>query len=105
MLVLHFDCPENLAREHFLTRKLAGREKDDERMFEKRYKEFAASNPSIIEHYQSRNLILEVGLVVFVAFQCSKLGQIDTSGQTEVSYQELIGTVKDTDKWGSLVGA
>ncbi|KAH8722380.1 P-loop containing nucleoside triphosphate hydrolase protein [Phaeosphaeriaceae sp. PMI808] len=88
VLVLHFDCPEHLAQERFLTRKLAGRETDDEQLFQKRYKEFSASNPIIIKHYQTRDLVLG----------------IDTSGKTEVSYQKLMNALRDTKNWERLVG-
>ncbi|KAF2789849.1 P-loop containing nucleoside triphosphate hydrolase protein [Melanomma pulvis-pyrius CBS 109.77] len=85
-LVLFFDCPEQIAEKRFLTRMLTGREADDEQTFRKRYQEFSRLNPSIVEHYRTRGIVLE----------------IDTSGETEVSYQRLISALKGTGAWRSL---
>lgn len=59
-MVLFFNCPEHVAMERFITRKLAGREKDDGEMFTKRYREFKDLNPDIVEHYRKRGILVEV---------------------------------------------
>ncbi|PVH91016.1 P-loop containing nucleoside triphosphate hydrolase protein, partial [Periconia macrospinosa] len=61
VLVLFFDCPEEVAKKRFLTRKLVGREADDDWTFRKRYQEFTKLNPSIVEYYRTRGVLLAVG--------------------------------------------
>lgn len=89
ILVLLFDCPESSAQARFLTRKLAGREADDDQTFRKRYNEFNQLNPQIVEHYKAEGSLVE----------------IDTSGETEVSYQKLMQALKDTKQWRLLATA
>lgn len=60
-LVLFFHCPEEIAEQRFLTRNLLGRETDDRKTFRKRYQEFTKLNPVIVEAYQRRGILLEVG--------------------------------------------
>jgi adenylate kinase family enzyme len=64
LLVLFFDCPKDTAQRRFLTRRLAGREGDDERTFQKRYQEFTKLNPEIAEMYRRRGILLEVRYMV-----------------------------------------
>lgn len=61
-LVLFFSCPEQIALDRFLTRRLAGRETDDHAMFTKRFQEFEKLNPEIVEHYRAQGILLEVVL-------------------------------------------
>ncbi|KAH5488612.1 hypothetical protein HBI52_232980 [Parastagonospora nodorum] len=88
IMVLFFNCPEQVAMNRFLTRKLAGREKDDGEMFTKRFQEFDKLNPDIVEHYRKRGLLLEV----------------DTSGETMTSFQMLKSALEKTSVWSLLTG-
>lgn len=65
MLVLFFDCPEKVAEQRFLTRKLTGRETDDGQKFRKRYQEFTELNSDIVENYQTKDILLKVRLVSY----------------------------------------
>ena len=65
MLVLFFDCPEKVAEQRFLTRKLTGRETDDGQTFRKRYQEFTELNSNIVENYQTKDILLKVRLVSY----------------------------------------
>ena len=79
-LVLFFNCREEVAKNRFLTRKLPGREADDAVVFQKRYDEFTAENSKVIKMYQERNLLIEV----------------DTNGETDISYTTLSNSLHDT---------
>lgn len=59
-MVLYFDCPEAIARERVLNRKVTGRANDTEAMFAKRYAEFAKENPAIEEHFRSKGKLIHV---------------------------------------------
>ncbi|KAF1842324.1 P-loop containing nucleoside triphosphate hydrolase protein, partial [Cucurbitaria berberidis CBS 394.84] len=89
ILVMLFDCPEELALERFLARKLAGREKDDEQMFKKRYQEFNVSNPSIVDHYREKGLLLEVGSVAYATCSCSNAGRSIRAGRLTYHMRSL----------------
>ncbi|OCL04021.1 P-loop containing nucleoside triphosphate hydrolase protein, partial [Glonium stellatum] len=65
-LVLFFDCPEHIAEKRFLSRRLAGREADDDQTFKKRYREFSELNLSIVENYHAKGILLKVSLVNYV---------------------------------------
>ncbi|KAF2154162.1 P-loop containing nucleoside triphosphate hydrolase protein [Myriangium duriaei CBS 260.36] len=88
MLVLFFDCPEHLARQRFLTRKLPGREADDDQLFTKRYREFADLNSEIVEDYKVKGVLLA----------------IDTSGETDTSYQRLLEALRVRKEWNAIKG-
>lgn len=51
-LVIFFQCPQEKARQRYLSRKLPGRLLDDEKMFAKRFEEFERENPDILHFYQ-----------------------------------------------------
>ena len=54
------DCPENIAKERYLTRKLPGRLEDDEALFDKRYGEYKKLNPEVAEYFRREGMMLEV---------------------------------------------
>lgn len=85
-LILFFDCPEDLARERVITRKL-GRFGDTVEIFDKRYSEFRESNPPILSHYARPE---------------GRLITIDTSGATEESYQKLQAALGSSEEWAAL---
>jgi adenylate kinase family enzyme len=58
---LFFNCPEEIAKERYLTRKLAGRENDTIDLFMKRHREFEALNAPVVKEYQKRGILLIVG--------------------------------------------
>lgn len=95
MAVLLFDCDEKTAERRFLTRKLPGRESDDASLFTRRYREFAVENAQITSVYQERDLLITVSLASIVCSYTKRL-QIDTSGETKVSYEKLLVGLKAT---------
>ncbi|KAG9194912.1 UMP-CMP kinase [Alternaria panax] len=94
-LVLFFNCREEVAKNRFLTRKLPGRERDDAVIFQKRYDEFAMENSKILKMYQERDLLVEVMSIVYFLFMLNS-GQIDTNGETEISYKALVNSLSNT---------
>lgn len=52
-LVIFFQCPQETARQRYLSRKLPDRLLDDEKMFVKRFEQFDRENPDILHYYQS----------------------------------------------------
>lgn len=69
--------------QRYLTRNLEGREADDEAMFEKRYKEYVQENEEIICEYRERGLLVEV----------------DTSTETQESWEKLCTRLEKDIKW------
>ncbi|KAB8231210.1 P-loop containing nucleoside triphosphate hydrolase protein [Aspergillus alliaceus] len=72
-LVLFFDCPGEIAKQRFLTRRIPGRN-DDGPTFDARYRHYVSQNAMIVDHYDSRGLLLKV----------------DTGGDIDSSYAKLL---------------
>lgn len=87
MLVLFFNCPKEIAKQRYLTRNLEGREADDEAMFEKRYEEYVQENEGIVREYRERELLVEV----------------DTSKETEESWEKLYNRLEKDIKWKEVI--
>lgn len=87
MLVLFFNCPKEIAKQRYLTRNLEGREADDEAMFEKRYEEYVQENEGIVREYRERELLVEV----------------DTSKETEESWEKLYNRLEKDIKWTEVI--
>jgi len=85
VLVLSFDCPKSIAKGRYLSRKLKGREGDDEAMFEKRYNEFEK---------EKEGIVFEEGI----------LAKIDTGEETEYSWRELRTKIEGSEVWRELMG-
>lgn len=77
-IVLFFDCPKEIAEERVIARRV-GRSGDDRETFRKRYKEFTQLNPPILTHYAAQD----------------KLIRIDTSGDVEASYADLVSALRN----------
>lgn len=56
-LVISFQCPQETARQRYMSRKLPDRLLDDERMFVKRLEQFDRENPEILHYYQSAGIL------------------------------------------------
>ena len=54
------DCPEKIAKERYLTRRLPGRLEDDEALFDRRYKEYQELNPEVLEYFRREGKLFEV---------------------------------------------
>jgi len=76
-LVLFFDCPKEIAEERVIARRV-GRPGDDRETFRKRYKEFMELNPPILKHYDAQGRLI----------------RIDTSGDVEASYADLVSALR-----------
>ncbi|KAH8424898.1 uncharacterized protein LDX57_002643 [Aspergillus melleus] len=76
-LVFFFDCPEDLAKQRFLTRNIPGRFGDAE-TFHARYKHYVGENNQIVGHYQEKGVLMTV----------------DTSGNIESSYAKLLEALR-----------
>jgi UMP-CMP kinase len=59
-IVVFCDCPEKIAKERYLTRKLPGRLEDDEALFDRRYQEYKELNPEVVEYFRREGKLLEV---------------------------------------------
>ena len=59
-IVVFCDCPEKIAKERYLTRKLPGRLEDDEALFDKRYTEYKELNSEVVEYLRREGKLLEV---------------------------------------------
>lgn len=86
MLVLFFNCPKQIAKQRYLTRKLKGRESDDETLFEKRYEEYVRENEDIVCYYRQLGILVE----------------IDTSRSVEESWGKLSDALKEI-KWRDIL--
>ncbi|KAI9824975.1 MAG: hypothetical protein M1826_007227, partial [Phylliscum demangeonii] len=64
-LVIHVQCPKEVARERYLSRHLPGRLEDDGAMFEQRYAEFERENAAIVAHYRAVDKLIEVPKIRF----------------------------------------
>jgi UMP-CMP kinase len=86
LLTLFFECPKEIARKQYPTRKLRGRETDDEAKFEKRHAEYMMETPRT---YSSniRNVSISV----------------DTSRETDVSWDELMKKLREDARWTDLM--
>lgn len=58
--MISFNCPKEIAKERFLSRKLPDRLHDDDVMFEKRFAEFERENGEIVQYYRSQGKLEEV---------------------------------------------
>ncbi|RMZ77156.1 hypothetical protein DV737_g4495, partial [Chaetothyriales sp. CBS 132003] len=88
ILVLFFNCAKEIAKQRYLTRNLAGREADDEAMFEKRYEEFVRENDDLVREYRQQGLLVE----------------IDTGKRTEEeSWEELSSRLEKDSRWVKAV--
>ena len=77
-------------------RKLPGREADDAAIFQRRYDEFAAENSRILKTYQERNLLIEVRFIVKFLSMLNG-GQVDTNGETDISYRAIVNSLSNTN--------
>jgi hypothetical protein len=63
----------------------------------------SALNTSILEYYNAKGILLKVRpMIAGIDFSLTT-GQIDTSGETDVSYQTLINSLQCQDDWGVLI--
>lgn len=58
--MISFNCPKEIAKQRFLSRKLPDRLQDDDVMFEKRFAEFERENGEIVQYYRSQGTLEEV---------------------------------------------
>lgn len=58
--MISFNCPKEIAKQRFLSRKLPDRLHDDDVMFEKRFAEFERENGEIVQYYRSQGKLEEV---------------------------------------------
>ena len=65
-LVLFFQCPRDLAKERVVNRK-QGRQGDNTKVFDKRYKEYLELNPAVLDYYGSTR---GKGILVEVSRRC-----------------------------------
>lgn len=79
-LVLFFDCPREIALQRYVSRGLPGRDVDGN-VFEKRFGEFERLNGELVEEFEKRGILI----------------RIDTSRDTETSYQRLLQVLRDSD--------
>ncbi|MCJ1232039.1 hypothetical protein MMC12_008720 [Toensbergia leucococca] len=87
-VVIQLNCPREIAKRRFLDRKLPGRlHQDDEAMFTKRVSEFEQENDEIAHFYRQKNMLFE----------------IDSSGDTEMTYQRLLDTINQDGRWAPLL--
>ncbi|PNS14671.1 Uridylate kinase isoform B [Sphaceloma murrayae] len=84
-LVLFFDCPKAEANQRYLTRNIEGRD-DTSDLFEKRYSEFEEKNGPIVEHYRKEGALIK----------------IDTSGVSDVSFNQLNQALRQRDEWEDI---
>ena len=54
-----FDCPQEIAEERVVTRRL-NREGDDHETFRRRYKEFTELNPALLQYYGDKGIVVKV---------------------------------------------
>ncbi|KAN0098375.1 P-loop containing nucleoside triphosphate hydrolase protein [Hyaloscypha variabilis] len=87
ILVLFFNCPKEIAKQRYLTRKLEGREADDEAKFEKRYDKYLQDNTDLVREYRERGLLLEV----------------DTSKGASESWERLCYSLEKDIKWMNVI--
>ncbi|KAF1820147.1 uncharacterized protein K489DRAFT_382902 [Dissoconium aciculare CBS 342.82] len=78
-VVLLFDCPGDIARDRYLHRDIAGRDKSPA-IFARRYVEFVRLNQAVLEAFK------EVGVLLTV----------DTSRETETSYKHLLKALQES---------
>lgn len=99
--MLYFDCPGSEAKRRYLTRKLEGRDENGA-VFEKRFQEFQQKNGQIVEHYAKQGKLIKVRWIFHDG--CSKLTmmQIDTNGQTELSYARLVQVLSQREEWQDI---
>ncbi|MCJ1434949.1 hypothetical protein MMC27_004319 [Xylographa pallens] len=60
MLVIHVQCPRDVALNRYLSRKLPGRLDDDEKLFHRRYLHYLRHNDEILAHYRAMDILMEV---------------------------------------------
>ena len=84
--VIYLDCAGDVARRRFLHR---ARGDDSEEIFDRRYDEFGANNPPILERY--RDLVHTVKSIppAFVTFEL-RLEQIDANTTINVAYERFL---------------
>lgn len=87
-LVLFFDCPRDIAEKRYLTRALPGRD-SDLKVFTRRYEEFARMNPPLVQEYAESGILLTVILRQRFGRRSLTPRQVDTSTDTDVSYEIL----------------
>lgn len=123
-LVLFFDCPREIALQRYVSRGLPGRDVDGN-VFEKRFGEFERLNGELVEEFEKRGILIRVsfaffsfsffspdgrmdleigrggregGIFLLKFFLLTRfLAQIDTSRDTETSYQRLLQVLRDSD--------
>ncbi|KAK4158059.1 hypothetical protein C8A00DRAFT_39615 [Chaetomidium leptoderma] len=90
-LVLFFQCPRDLAKKRVISRN-EGREGDNAEVFDKRYSEYLELNSAILDYYGSTR-------------GNGKLVEVNTSGETEVSYSKLLAALQARNEWPQLTGS
>lgn len=88
-IVFFFDCPEHVAKARYVTRELAGRDKSGD-IFDKRYQEFHSLNRAIVGEFEKRGNLFKVKHCIERIFLTLTILKVDTSGETGVSYRELL---------------
>lgn len=58
--IVCFQCPEAVARQRFLERKLPGRPDVDEASFNKRHQEYETLNADVLDHAREIGCLIEV---------------------------------------------
>jgi hypothetical protein len=103
-LVLFFDCPETTAEERVLTRRV-GREGDNRETFNRRYREFKELNPRILEYYDNKGILVTVKTPDRPFSNDLMLEQVDTSGEKNGSYANLLDSLKKRQEWMLFVAS
>ncbi|GAB1318727.1 hypothetical protein MFIFM68171_08937 [Madurella fahalii] len=85
--VLFFNCPRDLAKFRVLSRQ-AGRAGDTSEVFDRRFDEYMLLTPAILYYYHREK---------------RKLVEVDTSGNTEVSYGNMTQALTRCDQWIQLM--
>ncbi|MCJ1286341.1 cytidine monophosphate (UMP-CMP) kinase 1, cytosolic [Xylographa opegraphella] len=83
MLVIHVQCPRDVALNRYLSRKLPGRLDDDEELFHRRYHHYLRHNDDISAHYRAMGVLVE----------------IDSSGDTQSTYERLVQLLREHEIW------
>ena len=60
MLIIHLQCPKDLALARYMNRRIPGRLEDDEELFHRRYDHFLQHNDEILAHYRALDNLVEV---------------------------------------------
>ncbi|PGH00003.1 hypothetical protein AJ80_09240 [Polytolypa hystricis UAMH7299] len=59
-IVVFCDCPRDIIKHRYLSRRLPGRLEDDEALFDERYAEYEKLNPEVVDWFKQERTLIEV---------------------------------------------